>query len=90
MNIIQIFKPTIAKILLVPVFYLISKILSVGLYLFDEGIPFVFYKAGFGLPGLSEGESAEFYYSYFFLDIVIWYLLGCIIVHTFQSFKSRR
>ena len=86
----KIIKPTIGKIIFLTVFYFASKILSVYVYLFAEGMPFIFHKSSLDWPGLVKGKPAEFNYIYLVMDIIIWYLMGCFIIFLFQKIKSKK
>mgnify|MGYP001619927123 CR=1 FL=1 len=80
MDLKQFVKPTIGKIVLTFICFLVSYVVSMHLYLFDVGVPLKYYEISIGFPGLAQGEQPLYHYDSLFIDIIIWYVLSCIVV----------
>ena len=66
-----------------------------GNYVLDArilfGLPLGFYpKGGFmGHPGYPPPPTVEFSWLNFFIDVIFWYLIACLIYYGYDSFKRR-
>ena len=95
MNIKEFFKPTIGKItfflFLIIVTSIPSNILVYGADIgLNYGFPFNFYGYGGGLE-LLPGEAVRSYLNIqnFVIDILIWYLVVCLIIFIYNKLKKK-
>jgi len=95
MNYKEFFKPTIGKIILFIVLFLISFFILSKFFIlagdpFPQGFPFTFVQfSGCSTPSPNSCWDTKMT-SYFnlFLDIIFWYLISCIIFPIFRKYKT--
>ncbi|MFH1445527.1 MAG: hypothetical protein ABIF08_03545 [Nanoarchaeota archaeon] len=93
------FKPTIAKIVLFLILFLVTSVLN-NMSLFfatccdlgtNYGFPIAFYGYGGG-PPLLHGQQTPSYFniSILILDILIWYLVSCGIAGLYHKIRKNK
>jgi hypothetical protein len=94
MNLKEFLKPTISKIILLIIFLIATStpanVLVYGADIgLNHGFPFNFYGCCGG-PPLRVGQTVPSYFHVqnFIIDIIIWYILSCVIVSICYKFKK--
>jgi hypothetical protein len=58
----------------------------------DLGLPFVFYRVGSSAMGIRGAvwEKDSFSLYYLVVDLIIWYILSCLIVWIYDKFRKKK
>ena len=91
MSLKEFFKPTTGKIILTAILFIIFGFLfqtatDVRMY----GLPFLYYeKTIIPCPPSVPNCNDNIYFNifYLFLDLIIWYLISCLIIHIYYNLK---